>query len=221
MPRILVIDDDAAVRKALRFQLEDIYEVIDSGSPEEALALALQHKPDAILLDLSMPGYSGYEICQTLSSLSFTQMIPILIVSGEPAAHYKDFCESLGSKGYFQKPVDIDALRRKLESLIGSSRQDRQAEPRFRLRVMLKLRGVDLTGAPFELLTATEHVGVNGFLCGCTASIKEEAIVEVYLAKHAQQLIGKAKVAQVEWPNTPGQRCDFRFVEKPAEWVLH
>lgn len=221
MPRILIIDDDEQVRKALRFQLSDEYEIVDSGTPEEALALALQHKPDAILLDLSMPGYSGYEILQTLSSLSFTQQIPILIVSGEPAAYYKEFCENLGAKGYFQKPVEIDALRQTLSTLANGDRPKAGAEPRFRLRVLLKLKGIDAAGAPFELLTATDTVGVSGFACACNASVKEDSAVEVYLAKHAQKIIGRARVIRVEWPNTPGQRCEMRFVEKPIDWVLH
>jgi DNA-binding response OmpR family regulator len=56
----------------MSFRLKNSYKIIDSGSPEEALALALQYKPAAILLDLMMPKYSGFEVCQTLSSLSFT-----------------------------------------------------------------------------------------------------------------------------------------------------
>lgn len=220
MSKILIIDDDEAVRKALKFQLQDSYEIIDSGVPEEALALALQHKPDAILLDLSMPGYSGYEICQTLSSLSFTQRIPIFIVSGQSAAQHRDFCESLGAKGYFQKPVDIDALRSQLEAHANAAQGNGSAEPRFRLRVMLKLRGAAATGAHFELLAATETVGVNGFSCACTIALKEGDAVDVLVAKNPQQLIGKARVERVDSPNTPGQRFDFRFVGKPVDWVL-
>ena len=220
MPRLLIIDDDEAVRKMLRFQLGDSYEIIDSGSPEESLALALQHKPDAILLDLSMPGYSGYEICQTLSSLSFTKGIPILIVSGEPAARYKEFCESLGAKSYFQKPVDIEGLRKTLASLANGNREDRQAEPSLRLRAVLKLRGIDPSGAPFELLTPTETVSVGGFLCACNAPIAQGSTVQVFLTGNAQHLVGNARVVSVEWAGTPGQRCGFRFVEKPTDWIL-
>jgi CheY-like chemotaxis protein len=219
-PQILIVDDDDSVRKVLRFRLKDSYEVIDTGSPEEALALALQHKPDAILLDLMMPKYSGFEVCQTLSSLSFTQHIPILIVSGESSERYRDFCENLGAKGFFQKPVEIEPLKKKLNELIDGGRRGDHAEPRVRLRILLELRGVDSAGAPFELVTVTDNVSTNGFLCACQAVMKEGATVEVYLAKHDHRNVGKARVVRVDWPGTTGQRCDFRFDQKPTEWIL-
>src|SRR5579863_913231 len=145
MSKLLVIDDDESMRKVLRFRLKNSHEIIETGSPEEALALALKEKPDAILLDLMMPKYSGFEVCQTLSSLSFTSHIPILIVSGESSERYKSICENIGAKGFFQKPVDIDALQKKLTSLIAISHDGPQKKPRVRLRVMLKLRGIDAT----------------------------------------------------------------------------
>jgi len=220
VPQILIIDDDDSVRKVLRFRLKGSYEVIDTGSPEEALALALQHKPAAILLDLMMPKYSGFEVCQTLSSLSFTQHIPILIVSGESSARYKDFCENLGAKGFFQKPVEIEPLKKKLEQLIDGGHRSDNAVPRVRLRILLELRWVDSTGAPTELLTVTENVNANGFLCGCQAAMQEGAIVDVYLAKQEHRFVGRARIAGVEWPGIPGQRCDFKFTQKPTEWIL-
>ena len=220
MPQILLVDDDDSVRKVLRFRLKDSYEVIDTGSPEDALALALQHKPDAILLDLMMPKYSGFEVCQTLSALSFTQHIPILIVSGESSERYKDFCENLGAKGFFQKPVEIEPLKKKLEELIEGGRRGERAEPRVRLRVLVEIRGADSTGAPFELVTVTENVSTTGFLCGCQAAIKEGAVVEVYLPKHDHRFVGKARITRLDWPGTPGQTCDFQFDQKPTEWIL-
>jgi putative two-component system response regulator len=54
----------------LRFRLKDSYEVLDTSSPEEGLMLALLHKPDGILVDLMMPGQTGFEVCQTIASLS-------------------------------------------------------------------------------------------------------------------------------------------------------
>jgi CheY-like chemotaxis protein len=219
-PTLLLIDDDESLRKVMRFRLREAYNIIDSGSPEEALALALQHKPAAILLDLMMPKYSGLEVCQTLSSLSFTSHIPILIVSGESSERYKELCESIGAKGFFQKPVDMDALQKKLASLILPREQAVQTKPRVRLRVMLKLRGVDSTDTEFEIITATENVSASGFLCGCSALVGLNSIVEVSTAIDRTPFIGKARVTKVDWPGTVAQRCDFEFLEKPRDWIL-
>src|SRR6202521_5776423 len=100
MRKILIVDDDEALRRLMRLELSDEYEVVDSGVPEEGLALALEHKPDAILLDLRMPKYSGYELCQTFTSFSRTQTISVVIVSGEGGAQTKDHCRQLGAPAY-------------------------------------------------------------------------------------------------------------------------
>lgn len=220
MKKLLVIDDDEAVRKMLRFRLKDSYEIVETGSPEEALAIALKQRPDAILLDLMMPKYSGFEVCQTIASLSFTQDIPIIIVSGEASSSYKDFCESLGAKDYMQKPVDFDLLEKKLGKVIRERDGAPQKEPRVRLRVMLKLRASDAAGKISEVLTATETVSATGFACAYQAPVKEGGIVEVYHAKSAQQLVGKAKAVHIEWPGAPGQRVNFTFTGRPTDWVL-
>jgi DNA-binding response OmpR family regulator len=220
MPRILLIDDDEAVRKVMRFRLKDAFEIIDTGVPEEALSLALSEKPDAILLDLMMPKFSGFEICQTLSSLSFTQLIPIFVVSGESAARYKDFCESLGAKAYFQKPVDFEALQARLNRELKVDRPDRRSEPRVRLRIMLKLRGLNADGIAFEFLTITENVGTRGFACGCTQKLAMNSVIDVFTVAQGEKLAGKARVARVDWPNTPGQLYGFEFQVPPNDWIL-
>lgn len=220
MPKLLIIDDDNAMRKALRVRLEGSYDILDSSSPEDALTLALQHKPDAILLDLMMPGYSGFEVCQTISSMSFTQHIPILIISGASGERYTEFCENIGAKGFFEKPVNLDALEKRLTELIDLSHRSPRPEPRVRMKVMLALRGIDSTKKEFALTTGTENVGSDTFLCGCAATVDVGAIVEVFLARDGQPFAGKARVTRVDRPATPEQRCDFQFLEKPAHWVL-
>src|ERR1035441_3772271 len=118
MSRILIIDDDQAVRGLLRQRLEGLYDIADTGNPEDALAMALQFKPDCILLDLTMPKFSGFELCQILASLSYTRQIPILIVSGQPAAQYWALCQSLGAVGYFEKPVNFPELKARLTAVL-------------------------------------------------------------------------------------------------------
>ena len=97
--KILIVDDDDAMRGLLRARLSPLYEVIDTPDPSQALALALHHKPDAVFLDLMMPEFSGFELCQSLRSVSYTWRIPIFVITGEAGADCKEQCEKLGATG--------------------------------------------------------------------------------------------------------------------------
>jgi CheY-like chemotaxis protein len=169
MARILIVDDDESIRRLVRLNLADLYEVFDTGKPEEALALALEHKPDAILLDLRMPGYSGFELCKTFTSFSATQLIPVFVISGEGGAKTKEFCRDLGAAAYFEKPVNFDALRASLVEALQKRRLERRNEVRVGLRVPMKISGKDSNGNAFSLPTTSENVSKSGFLCACSA----------------------------------------------------
>ena len=220
MPKILIVDDDESMRGLLRMRLADSFQVIETGNPEQALGLALEHKPDAILMDLMMPNFSGFELCQSFRALSYTSQIPIFIISGEAGAKYREHCENLGAKGYFQKPVDFVALKEKLTAEIKAKQPDRRAHVRVRMRVILKLRGKDPNGNPFEETAATENVSAGGFLCGCTASLVKDSVVEVFLAGDPERHAGSARVVRREAPDAPWQQYGFEFVKRTPEWVL-
>lgn len=220
MQKILIVDDDPAMRGLLRKRLADTYEIIDTGNPEQALGLALEHKPDAILLDLMMPKCSGFELCQSFHSLSYTGLIPIFVITGESAAKYKEHCENLGATGYFEKPVDFTELKRRLAAELSNKRPERRSGVRVRMRVTLKLRGTDTAGKAFEELTTTENVSAEGFLCNCAHSLVKDAIVEVFLAGATERYVGRARVVRQEAPGAPWQRYGFQFQEKTLEWVL-
>jgi DNA-binding response OmpR family regulator len=220
MQKILIVDDDPAMRGLIKKRLSDTYEVIDTGEPEQALALALEHKPDAILLDLMMPKFSGFELCQSFHSLSYTSRIPIIVISGESAAKYKEHCENLGATAYFEKPVNFPELKRKLEAELQVGRPERRDSVRVRMRIALKLRGTDGDGKPFEELTATENVSAEGFLCNCTRSLVKDAMVEVILVGATERFVGRARVARKEAPGAPWQRYGFHFQEKTSDWVF-
>src|SRR5712692_29348 len=220
MQKLLVIDDEEAMRRLLRLNLSDTYEVIDTGDPEQGLALAMQNKPSAILLDLRMPRFSGFELCRTFTGLTSTQLTPVFIVSGEAGSTTKALCKELGATAYFEKPIDFDALRSRLAEVLLAKRPERRSEVRVRLRAPLKLRGTDTNGKSFEELTHTENVSLSAFLCGCAAPRRPGSIVEVFLLTGAGQLVGTARVVRSEATETPYPRYAFRFVEKTGEWVL-
>jgi DNA-binding response OmpR family regulator len=218
--RILVVDDEEPFRNLIRERLQDEYEIIDTAQPADALALALQHKPDAIVLDLSMPEFSGFELCQTLSSLSYTRAIPIFIISGETAAKYAAFCRNLGAAEYFEKPVDFNELRARLAVALKAKQPGRPAEVSVRLRMILKLLGTDRNGQKFDLVTTTDGVSASGFSCSCPTALQRDSVVDVLLLDEEPLHVGQARAIRVEWRDTPVPRYVFRFVTKPNRWVL-
>ena len=220
MNSVLVVDDDPAMRQVLRLNLADSYRVFDTGRPEDALALALESKPDVILLDLRMPRYSGFELCQTLTSFSSTQLIPVIVVSGEAGAKTKELCRELGAVAYFEKPVDFDALRAELANLLSERRKERRSEVRVRLRVPLRLSGTDQTHEDFSVLTTAENVAGSSFLSSCAAALADGALLDVSLARGTDEFVGKARVIRSEWNETPYPRYGCRFIERQENWVL-
>jgi DNA-binding response OmpR family regulator len=220
MDKLLIVDDEEAMRRLLRINLADRYEIIDTGNAAQGLALAMQCKPNAILLDLRMPNYSGFELCRTLKSMTSTQMLPVIIVSGEAGATTKSFCKELGASAYFVKPVDFDALRTTLATILHSALPDRRREVRVHLRVTLKLRGTDINEKPFEETSVTENVSKSGFYCGCTSQLKLDSTIAVNLIGGDAKFVGKARVVRSEGTHTPYPRYGFQFVQKEGDWIL-
>jgi len=220
MSKLLVVDDDEALRRLMSLELGDAYEVITTGEPDQGLALALEHRPDAILLDLRMPKYSGYELCQTFTSFSRTQTIPVVIVSGEAGALTKEHCKQLGAAGYFEKPLDFEELRGFLSRIAQKRRFTPRSEVRVRLRVGLRLCGRDGAGKPFEEMATTENVSLSGFLCVCARELAVHSVVEVFLAALPGECAGKAEIMHADSAQAPTFRYGCRFVEKRGPWVL-
>src|SRR5208282_5146080 len=220
MAKILVVDDDADMRNLHKMRLSDTYEILETEDPEEALGLALEHKPTAILLDLMMPRLSGFELCHTLHTLSYTSRIPIFVITGESAAKYKQHCEGLGASAFFEKPVDYKELKKKLAEALQTNQPERRAHVRVKMRVVMKLRGKDSTGKPFEISTVTENLSPGGFLAGCTATLNQGDVVEVFVVGDGERFAGRAKAVRCEARGAPWQRYGFQFLETTSEWVL-
>src|SRR5215471_1084458 len=220
MGKLLVVDDDPALRRLMRLELGDLYEIIDSGEPEQGLALALESNPDAILLDLRMPKYSGYELLQTFTSFSHTQKIPVVVVSGEAGGQTKQHCKQLGAAGYFEKPIDFDALRACLRGLAKSRPVTPRSDVRVRLRVPLKLRWKNGHGEQSEESATTENVSMNGFLCVSSAVLTVNSTIDVYLTNCAEEYTGKAKIVNWESQGQTVHRYGCVFIDRSGPWVL-
>ncbi len=221
MQTILIVDDDPSMLRLLSINLSDDYSVVTADDPEHVLGLALKHKPAAILLDLMMPKYSGFELCQCLHTLSYTSRTPLFVVTGESAERYKTHCLNLGAREFIEKPVDFDLLRTKLAAELQKERTERRAHVRVSLRVILTLKGVHIGGTQFEEMIMTDNASAGGFLCTCQLMLPVDSIVEVHIGIGANLLVGRARVVRKESPRTPWQRYAFQFQESTREWLLN
>ncbi|MBD3851902.1 MAG: response regulator [Acidobacteria bacterium] len=110
--KILVVDDEEDVRTFLTTVFEDAgAEVITATDGDEALAMAREHQPDLISLDLSMPGKDGVEAFVELRKTEETREIPVCVVTGHPEFRQVIYDRPVTPpEGYLGKPVDEDKL---------------------------------------------------------------------------------------------------------------
>jgi CheY-like chemotaxis protein len=108
---VLVVDDDRPVRTLCRTALEGAgFRVLEAADGDAALASVAAEHPDLILLDIMMPGISGWEVTSALLADRSTDDIPIVFISArnEPADRMRAF--DLGAQDYVTKPFDPAAL---------------------------------------------------------------------------------------------------------------
>ena len=220
MKKLVIIDDDQKIRDLMRIRLQSTYELFDTGDPEKAFGLVLKHKPDAILLDLLMPGHTGFELCQSLHSVSYTSQIPIFIVTGEDGSKFREHCKGLGACGYFEKPIDFGALKAALETELSARKPERRAHLRVPLKVRLKLVGRDGNNTMLSESVSTENISAGGFLCACSALLIKDTVMDIYLEGVSERYVGKARVVRKEDAGAPWQKYGFEFVEKTEDWLL-
>ena len=103
-PKILIVDDSATNRKLLTELLNKDYSVKAVKDGEQALELA-QYQPDLILLDIVMPGISGYEVCRQLKNNPLTQNIPVIFITGKTETDDEEKALKLGAVDYITKPI--------------------------------------------------------------------------------------------------------------------
>ena len=219
MKKLLIVDDEDAMRGLYRRRLASAYEVFETGDPEQALALALQHKPDAILLDLKMPKFNGFELCQNFRMLSYTASLPIFVLTGQ-SGDYRKECERIKANGYFEKPIDFNQLKQTLAAVLNTTSPKQREIPALRMRVALKLQGTDAVGEQFTEMAETESVSSDGFLCESGRNIAEGSVLDVFLAGRTERYAGRARVVEHFSAGLQRQRYRFGFDGGITNWIL-
>lgn len=113
--RVLVVDDDASVLSALRRSLTaEGYEVDTADAGLAALSLARERNPDIVILDVMLPGMTGYEVCRRLRQISGS---PVLMLTARDTVPDKVAGLDSGADDYLVKPFAVDELLARLRAL--------------------------------------------------------------------------------------------------------
>jgi len=131
VPRlVLVVDDDEQVQSLLSHLLTRRgYGVVAVGSGADALAAARRQRPDLVLLDVHLPGLSGYDVCRELRA-TFGERLPILFVSGVRTEPYDRVAGlRLGANDYIIKPFAPEELLARIDRFIAIAASDAEQEP--------------------------------------------------------------------------------------------
>ena len=162
--RILVVDDERAVRDSLRRALElEGYEIELAGDGREALyRLDSKTQPDAIILDVLMPGLDGLEVCRRIRATG--NSVPVLMLTARDAVENRVEGLDAGADDYVTKPFALEELLARVRALIRRSTDGANEKLRFAdLELDPGTREVRRGGEPIEL-TRTEFSLLELFL---------------------------------------------------------
>ncbi|HET6553303.1 MAG TPA: response regulator transcription factor [Dyella sp.] len=152
VPCVLVIDDEAQIRKFLDIGLRaEGYEVLLAANAAEGLALAATRSPDLVVLDIGLPDREGHEV---LAELRQWSQVPVLMLSVRDSETEKVKALDAGANDYVTKPFGIQELMARLRVLLRSRPGEPEAPQRYddgRLAIDLARREVSLDSQPLAL----------------------------------------------------------------------
>lgn len=195
METILIIEDDPALQRGLQDNfLNDGYRVLTALDGEAGLDLALDAKPDLILLDIMMPKINGYEVCRLIRKEGLDMPILMLTAKGEESDIVLGL--NLGADDYISKPFSIRELKARVEAFLRRRREETLETYAFG-EFVLDLSACRLTRKGKEV----------------TLSPKEFKLLELFLKKEGRALTRDEILNSVWGYNSfAGHRSVDRFV---------
>jgi CheY-like chemotaxis protein len=123
--QILILEDDARIATALSVRLRAAgYDVLTAADGVRGLQLALEHRPDLIVMDIWMPVGLGFSVAQRLQSLGLGR-IPIIVMTASKLEGLRAGAEAVGAVAFFEKPYDSEKLLKTIAQALnpGSSKE--------------------------------------------------------------------------------------------------
>jgi two-component system KDP operon response regulator KdpE len=211
-PRVLVIDDEAQIRRFLDIGLRaEGYQVLLAANGQEGLGLAATQSPDVIVLDIGLPDMEGHDVLREIRTWS---EVPVLMLSVRDSESEKVRALDHGANDYVTKPFGIQELMARLRVLLRQGAKGGQADAPVRyddgsLVIDLARREVLLDGTPVAL-TRKEFAVLSLLVRHPGRVVSQQQILrEVWGATHTQDthylriVMGKLRLKLGDDPSTP------------------
>src|SRR3954469_2433176 len=191
--RVLVIDDEAAIRESLKMTLEyEGYECIGAATGQEGLALAERETPDVVLLDVKMPGMDGLEVLDRLRAMN--EALPVIVVSGHGTISTAVEATKKGAFDFIEKPFASDRV---LVSLRNAQDHRRLRDENRSLKKAVEIRH--------------QMIGESAALRQVMAAVSRAAPTNATVLIQGESGVGKELVARTIHRNS--LRSRERFVQ--------
>ena len=192
-PRILIIDDEPAIRESLRMTLEyEGYDIVEGATGQEGLSLAERESPDLVLLDVKMPGMDGLEVLDRLRTLPDPP--PVIVVSGHGTISTAVDATRRGAADFIEKPFATDRV---LVSVRNALKQYRLEDENRSLKRAFEVRH--------------QIVGQSEAIKKLMAAVARAAPTNATVLIHGESGVGKELIARAIHRNS--LRSRERFVQ--------
>ncbi|MCR3747752.1 response regulator transcription factor [Lentzea californiensis] len=184
--RILVVDDDRAVRESLRRSLQfNGYQVETAGDGMQALESVTAARPDAMVLDVMMPRLDGLEVCRRLRSTG--DDLPILVLTARDAVSDRVSGLDAGADDYLPKPFALEELLARLRALLRRAAHDDDAAQQS--AAVLKFADLELDPSTRDVRRGERPISLTR---------TEFALLELLLA-HPRQVLTRSRILEDVW----------------------
>jgi DNA-binding response OmpR family regulator len=172
--KILVVEDEAPIRKLIHFNLQrSNFDVIEADNGEDAIKLVKEEAPTLVILDIMLPDMDGFEICSKLRESH--QELPIVIVSARGQDMEKIMALELGADDYVVKPFNPLELVARIRSVLRRTHQAVPKQPTNRMEM-----------GPFVLELKTQRLYKNAKLLKLTA--REYQLMKLFLERPGEPI---------------------------------
>lgn len=172
--KILVADDDPVILQALSLKLKSRgYEVITANDCSGALSATRKEKPDLMLLDVNFPqdvggvAWNGFLMTQWLRGVDYGRNLPVIVMSANDRAEYKDRASAAGATAYLRKPIDSNELLASINMALSGSAGDSPTAPAEPLKSLRSetastIGAVGLAAHPKPQQSGLAHLELGG-----------------------------------------------------------